>query len=246
MMTGLILLSMTLGLAVSARADISDSGNLTIGGQAMIVGSMTVTGPIAGSSITLSTTGAQVYALTTSTGIHILNGRLKLEVGSYIEWPDGKTSTTSATAASSTQNSTYTYLQNEYTDGVAPMGPCISGSTITFTTSGNPVEIMFDFSQAHGASGGGTRVQVLMDGAWIDDFGPSESMAPMSRDPGASSTVWFPTYLRYRTNTAPSAGTHSFCITFERTGGGVSYITCKKAGTAEGPKKCLFMARELK
>lgn len=172
-------------------------------------------------------------------------GLLKL-TSSGIQWADGTTSTTSAAAASSTQNSTYTYLIDEYTNSGANMGPCISGSTITFTTSGNPVEIIFDFSQAHGASGGGTRVQVLMDGARIDDFGPLDSMAPMSRDPGASSTVWFPTYLHYRTNTAPSAGAHSFCITFERNAGGVSYITCKKAGTVEGPKKCLFMVRELK
>lgn len=100
-MTKKILLTLAFALAAAySRADVSDSGSLTIGGQAVIAGSMTVAGPISGSSVTLSTTGAASYALTSSTGIHILNGRVKLEPGSYIEWPDGKTSTTSSSGGS--------------------------------------------------------------------------------------------------------------------------------------------------
>src|SRR3569832_251985 len=78
------------------HADVSDSGNLSIGGNGIIFGSMTVIGPIAGSSVTLSSSGAGAYDLTSSTGIHVLSGPIALESGAYIKWADGSTSTTAA------------------------------------------------------------------------------------------------------------------------------------------------------
>lgn len=220
------------------HADIIESGNLLLGSQAVIGGTVTVQGEafsVGGSSFSVSAGTVQVSGLI-----------LPSDAG--IRWADGTTSTTAvAGGGGSTDNSTFTYLTDEYTNTGTNMGPCIAGSTVTLTTSGGPVEISFDFSQAQTAGGGGTRVQVLMDGNWIDDFGASESMAPMSRESGGSSVQLFPTLLLYRTNSPPSAGSHGFCVTFERNAGGTSYITCKKSGAfAEGPKKCLFSVRELK
>jgi hypothetical protein len=73
-----------LAFVPTANADVSDSGNLSIGGNGIIVGSMTVIGTSA------------MYGLTTSTGIHVLNGAVKLESGAYVQWSDGTTSTTSS------------------------------------------------------------------------------------------------------------------------------------------------------
>jgi hypothetical protein len=92
----------------AAYADVSDSGNLTIGGQGVIAGSMSVQGAgglsvtyglsastLIASSATLTAIGSpSIYALTTSSGIHILNGEIRLEQGAYIRWPDSHTSTT--------------------------------------------------------------------------------------------------------------------------------------------------------
>lgn len=85
-------LLLTLGvLAAPAHADLSDSGNLTIGGNGALAGALTA------SSVTLTATGSGIYALTSSSGLHVLGGSVRLEPGAYIRWPDNTTSTTAAT-----------------------------------------------------------------------------------------------------------------------------------------------------
>lgn len=97
--------SLLTALALPARADIIDSGYLQVGGQGIFGGTVTVqgnalgvAGSVSATSATLSATGAQTYALTTSSGIHMVNGKLKLDSGAMIQWPDGSTSTTAASA----------------------------------------------------------------------------------------------------------------------------------------------------
>ena len=57
---------------------------------------ITSSGAHTASSMTTTATGAGIYAITSSTGIHVLNGKIKLEQGSYIQWPDNTTSTTAS------------------------------------------------------------------------------------------------------------------------------------------------------
>lgn len=85
-------LGLLAALALPARADIVDSGGLTIGGQGVIGGTFTVqgndlgvAGSVSATSATLSGSGAQIYSLTTSSGIHVVAGILR--------WPDGTVST---------------------------------------------------------------------------------------------------------------------------------------------------------
>jgi len=154
-MIRLALVLTAIGLAAPASADTSDSGNLTIGGQGIIVGSMTVQGggglgatygittsSITASSATLSATGASIYSLTTSSGIHVLNGKLKLESGSYITWPDGTTSTTSAggggagnvvLSATQTFTGANTFASSVTISGAIFAGPTSYSSTATLT-----------------------------------------------------------------------------------------------------------------
>lgn len=84
-------------LALPAWADIVDSGSLIIGSQGVIGGTFTVqgtalgvAGAVSATSATLSGMGAQIYSLTTSSGIHILAGGVR--------WPDGTMSTSAAAA----------------------------------------------------------------------------------------------------------------------------------------------------
>lgn len=77
-----------LALASFARADVSDSGNLTIGGNGVIQGTMTVQGgDFSVGGATFSVSGGSIT----------FGGRLNASTAG-IKWADGSTSTTSASA----------------------------------------------------------------------------------------------------------------------------------------------------
>lgn len=84
------LLALNMVFAVSAHADISDSGNLAIGGQAVIAGTTT----IQGSAFSVGGTTFSVAA-----GSITLGGRLNA-ASAGIKWADGTTSTTASPGAS--------------------------------------------------------------------------------------------------------------------------------------------------
>lgn len=85
-MTRLILLGIALGLSAPARADLSDSGSLTIGGQGIIQGTMTVQGAaFSVGGTTFSVAGGSVT----------LGGRLNAAAAG-IKWADGSISTTAS------------------------------------------------------------------------------------------------------------------------------------------------------
>lgn len=88
-MAKFVLPLLTLVLAVSARADVSDSGNLTIGGQGVIQGTMTVQGSaFSVGGATFSVAGGSIT----------MGGRLNAAAAG-IKWADGTTSTTSSSGA---------------------------------------------------------------------------------------------------------------------------------------------------
>lgn len=215
----------------SAMMSVSGAGNT------ILVGALT------GSSATLTASGNNVFTLTTSSGIHFLAGGIK--------WADGSYSASSAAvgggSSGGSQNSTFTYLNSEFTvPSATSMSECLAGSTVTFTTGANPVHVILNGAQAQTGSGQGTRFSVLLDGGWIDSFGPTKSMAPVSREGGVGSIQFFPFQLNYRTKTALSSGSHSFCVTMARTGGGTSYLACQSAGGFYEGSPCLFEVSEIK
>jgi hypothetical protein len=77
------ILILSLLLAPAAHADLSDSGNLSIGGNGVISGTMTVTGKDTGG-----------YGLAVSSGIDASSGTIK---ALQILWADGTVSTTAST-----------------------------------------------------------------------------------------------------------------------------------------------------
>lgn len=84
-----ILALIALCLALPAHADVSDLGNLTIGGQGIIVGSMTVQGSaFSVGGATFSVAGGSIT----------LGGRLNAAAAG-IKWADGTTSTTASSGS---------------------------------------------------------------------------------------------------------------------------------------------------
>lgn len=127
-MRAFILLAVLLA-APPARADVSDSGNLTIGGQGIIQGTMTVSGAaFSVGGTTFSVSGGSVT----------LGGRLNL-AASGIKWADGTTSTTAAAGGGggvATSSITYNDLTVYAGNTATSFGPCLAGSSVTFTGTG--------------------------------------------------------------------------------------------------------------
>lgn len=153
-------------LALPARADIVDSGSLIIGGQGIIGGTftvqgnaMSVAGSVSATSATLSGTGNNVFSLTTSSGIHLVNGVLR--------WPDGSTSTTASSggggsgnavlAGTQTWTGSNTFAGSIYTStmtgivggAVLVASASVSGvATVTFSNlAAYPYEVRWNFAQ---------------------------------------------------------------------------------------------------
>lgn len=249
-MKRLILLPLVLGLAISARADVSDSGNLTIGGTGVIQGTMTVQGAaFSVGGTTFSVAGGNVT----------LGGRLNAAAAG-IKWADGTTSTTASSGGGgAVAASTFTILSNETTEGVGVL-TTVPGSEITLTCAGDVgVEAMFEGSMAQTSSGQGTLKWILIDGNYLTSrcvnascsttmptpWSSTVSMGGPGRDPGAGSVALIP----FTIHTPPipcSAGSHTFTFVFKRTGGGVSYIACSAAGGTFTSSPCVFIVREVR
>lgn len=186
MKNGIFAWGLLAALAVPARADIVDGGNLQIGGQGVFGGTLTVqgnalgvAGSISATSATVSGTGAQAYALTTSSGIHILNGKLKLDSGAMIQWPDGTTSTTAAGGSgNAVASSTFVYLCGGDQTPSAGQNTQASAATVTNSTSsltfsmGSWAEVSVTFF--HQADGTQYNADLYIDNArpaWVGSNG---------------------------------------------------------------------------
>lgn len=122
-MTRLFLSIIALALAASARADVSDSGSLTIGGQGVIQGTMTVQGSaFSVGGTTFSVAGGSVT----------LGGQLNVSAAG-IKWADGTVSVSSS--GGGVGNVVLTATQtfsgaNTFTSSIT-VGPSVYGATIT-------------------------------------------------------------------------------------------------------------------
>lgn len=110
--------------AVHARADVSDSGNLTIGGTGVIQGTMTVQGSaFSVGGTTFSVAGGSIT----------LGGRLNATAAG-IKWADGSTSTTASSGGGvSVVQSTTVYMDTGQSLGTGLWPACFTNSTATLT-----------------------------------------------------------------------------------------------------------------
>lgn len=198
-----------LAMSSSAFADLSDSGNLTIGGQAVIAGSATVQGSafsVGGS--TFSVNGGSIT----------LGGRLNAAAAG-IRWADGSTSTTAATAGLGGGTAVSTFTLNAMTSWT--MGDslaCVPGSTLTWTADGSSNYTFY--SQSTGNCFASVMGTILLDGANLAGNGLNIGQCPYNGSaelPNPLSMVW-------TTTTPPSLGSHSVCVAWWAPGGATGHV----------------------
>lgn len=153
-----ILLSALMGLTAVAHADISDSGNLSIGGQAVISGTMTVEG-------NAFSVGGSTFAV--SGGTTQVGGLLKIS-SQGIQWSDGTVST-NGFASNGFGSSSFTYTTISGSDIIYSNSPnfsTLSGSTISFSPRGASVDVSFS-APIENRIGAGQAIflRVLMNGS---------------------------------------------------------------------------------
>ncbi len=144
-----------LAVAAPARADVSDSGNLTIGGQGVIQGTMTVQG--AGFSV-----GGTTFSV--AGGSITLGGRLNAAAAG-IKWADGTTSTTASAGGSAavsvstrtvylTSSGTYTTPANVRQIRISMIGGGGGGGGSETNAGSAGGDTSFNSIVAKGGSGG--------------------------------------------------------------------------------------------
>jgi hypothetical protein len=232
---------------ITVSGNIGISGNQTVGGQSVIAGTSTVHG-------NAFSVGGATFSI--AGGSITLGGRLNAAAAG-IKWADGTTSTTTAignVVLTATQTlsgsntftsevtfsstpvfagpmrSTYTILGLSYspTNTTFTTSSCLSGSTVTLTTKGGPVEVYIWLVTV--PNGGNPYFMTyLMDSTWPSDplnrFDPtggnnSRALATCWQNGGSS---YDPCILRWITQ--PPAGQHSFCIAVA-VNGGTGIIPC--------------------
>lgn len=167
-------------ITVSTIAAMTDSGvnfasgpvTMTgLGGLSITYGVSAATGAfslgVTAASASLSGSGAAVYSLTTSSGIHVLNGRIRLESGAYIQWADLTTSTTGAPGSGSavvkSSWSAVTMCGGDQSPAATTKATAeaVTGSTITITIqTGSMVEACVAGSFNTASAEGGIDIRI--------------------------------------------------------------------------------------
>lgn len=202
-MTKRIILALALGLtAASVRADVSDSGNLIIGGNGVIQGTMTVQGSaFSVGGATFSVAGGSIT----------LGGRLNAAAAG-IKWADGTTSTTAASGGGggvATSSATYGDLTVYSGNTASSYGPCLAGSSVTFTGTGALL----------GMDGAFYKITTgLVYGRWLVDGATTWNGSSVH-------SIYIPNDSVYQVNwqmpvTGLSAGSHTACLQYYNNGGG--------------------------
>lgn len=129
-------------------------------GQLIAISSVTAT------SMTLTSSAASDFAATSSSGIHVLQGRVKLNPGAYIEWPDGSISTSAN--SSPIFNSTWTHFNSYHAFNNPPdqFLYSVPGTTLTLSMSGRRALLAFScpFQTQSSLMGAG----FLINGDFVD------------------------------------------------------------------------------
>lgn len=237
--------------ALPVRADVVDSGNLQIGGQGVFGGSVTVqgnalgvNGSVTAASVTLTGTGAQSFALTTASGIHVTNGKVQLGQGSFIEWSDGSRSTTASSPSGGvTFASTYTLITANFTVLPTDLGVC--RATATWTSVGGRGMVSFMGAVAGASSNPDMpKCSYLVNGDWpepyLSSFSGDQRAIAWVRDAHIGSTEL--QFVDLRLSAFPT-GSVSICLTCWRSSGSSATIYCKDG--SNGPP-CVMKVLEWK
>lgn len=205
-----ILLVMILGIAASARADVSDSGNLTIGGTGVIQGNAFSVG-----GTTFSVAGGSVT----------LGGRLNAAAAG-IKWADGTASTTASSGGGAgVRLSTFTMFGLTSATNV---DVCVA--TVTFTPTASSVDVIFMGTISNGNTGDPCMVAFLIDGGHPPGWSRYTGMAMGANGYNQDGSFTYPD-LAVTANTSHSVclrgGCGGYNISFCSTSGASYYTQCK-------------------
>ena len=206
----ILLAALLSAVALSARADLSDSGNLTIGGQAVVAGTMTVQGSqFSVGGATFSVAGGSVT----------LGGRLNAAAAG-IKWADGTTSTTafSNSAGGASFVSTYVYIGANFTVSSSDEGVC--RGTATWTSIGGIAQVSFTGVATASSGSDRPRAGFLIDGQWTAPYTIKHGAAMIDNTNRTNMAFSVPLH------TALTAGTRSICLTAWRSSGSNATFNC--------------------
>lgn len=137
-------------------------------------------------------------------------------------------------------NSSATIVPGYSTTNTA-FGPCIPSSTITFTTSGGRVELVFtgNIELTSQITQVGTWVNFLQDGQYVRDLSSNKGFMVWTHLRSLSGNIQIqPIRISYLLD-APPSGSHSYCLTLLSLNGFPSALSGSGAGN-------IFYVKEIK
>jgi hypothetical protein len=176
-----------------AHADISDSGNLVIGGTATIQGSA-------------FSVGATTF--TVAAGTATIGGLLQLSAQG-VKFADATVQTTAATSSTQKSSSSIAVSFQALTSVQTIMSKCVPGSTVTVTVPVGGADVRLDFyGSLSGNDGTIYTVGYLRDGA----IGQTQTTTK-GMDDGGGALFYYVNYKFFDVIQNETAGQHYYCLT---------------------------------
>lgn len=167
-------------------------------------------GGTAGVTISACSTGVPILAQATAGGITTA-GACGQAVNSGAAPTFTGTNFSGIPSSAVTVNSTFTVVTSGFTNATADvLGKCVTGSTITFTTSGGSIRVTHSGSGIDSTSAG-VAAGFLMDGNFTGNFTKTLAAAYA----GNAAVGGFGGDISFTAKVvSPSSASHSFCLTF--------------------------------
>lgn len=180
-------------LAVVACADISDSGNLVIGGTATIQGSAFSVG---GSTLSIS------MGTVTAGGLIQLSSQ-------GVKFGDATIQTTAATSSTQKSSSSIAVSLQSLTSVQTIMSKCVPGSTVTVTVPAGGADVRLEFyGSLSGNDGTVYTVGYLRDGV----IGQTQTTTK-GMDDGGGALFYYVNHKFFDVIQNETAGQHQYCLT---------------------------------
>ena len=251
-------LMLSVGLLTSfARADVSDSGNLSIGGDGVIIGTMTVGSlNMSGSTSTIFSASSITASAFFGDGSHLtglVTGSAVLAATQTFSGINTYTSTSvfsgqaifkSVVDFSGSYGSTFTTLTAQYNASNWSLGPCITGSSVTLvfvSTHAANIQLNGGSVQSWSDSNSGA-LNFEADGSFFDGWSASNVIYYPTYSV-ASRTYW-PLNINYTTNKKFPPGSHTFCVTIISDAAGPRGLDCSTGNGLGLTTHCNFRIAE--
>lgn len=204
-------LLLALFLVSPAAADITDSGGMVLGSGLVVT------------SGTFTASGATQYSIETSSGI-------KIDAGCIV-FPDATMQCTKSSGGGGGGGSTIVSTTTWFTPGFSytttqtAFNQCVPGSTVTFTTHGGVITVIFSGNPRQDNTSQDMNASFMLDGKIVgpDNLGGAGSYSLASNKPAFTGSYFSMNFI-YPIRGSVSAASHAFCLAL-RTGGSGPTLT---------------------